>query len=464
MKSPLVKLTTIVLLLLLLGVSAQSQEVKLTLDDCIEIALKNRASIIAARGAEDLARANQRWAIGSFLPRISASYYYSKTKTTDIEPDQVVPYVVDSFVNVAVVGADTARDLVYIPAFETVKSADQDRTSKALEVRASMDLFDLANFFNYAGARADRAKAHLDVIESEQNLIYSVKLSYYAYLASVQNVQVQEQAVKRSEEQLKLIQSKYELGSAALSDVLKQKVQFGNDKLALLTAQNLVTSTGSSLAYTIGLDPNQPAEFASDYLMREYQGSLSDALDFTYTHEPSILAAQKGVDASKHALRSRMSEYLPKLQGFGSVSWSDATRGDTLTFDFSSRDATIGFQITLNIFDGFSRERNVTVAKVNRNNSRAALADTRNLVTRDVKTAYSEIEQYKEAKAVAGENVGAAEEDLKITQEKYNLGAATILDLLDAQVSWKQAQVSLISADFDLNLAVAKLENAMGKM
>ena len=157
-----------------------------------------------------------------------------------------MPYVVDSFVNVAVVGADTARDLVYIPAFETVKSADQDRTSKALEVRASMDLFDLANFFNYAGARADRAKAHLDVIESEQNLIYSVKLSYYAYLASVQNVQVQEQAVKRSEEQLKLIQSKYELGSAALSDVLKQKVQFGNDKLALLTAQNLVTSTGSS--------------------------------------------------------------------------------------------------------------------------------------------------------------------------------------------------------------------------
>ncbi len=46
------------------------------------------------------------------------------------------------------------------------------------------------------------------------------------------------------------------------------------------------------------------------------------------------------------------------------------------------------------------------------------------------------------------ENVDAATEDLKITQEKYNLGAATILDLLNAQVSLKQAQVSMIQARF----------------
>ena len=60
--------------------------------------------------------------------------------------------------------------------------------------------------------------------------------------------------------------------------------------------------------------------------------------------------------------------------------------------------------------------------------------------------------------------MAAAEEDLKITQEKYNLGAATILDLLDAQVSLKEAQVALIQVDFGLNLAIAQLENAMGKM
>jgi outer membrane protein len=428
-----VRTATVVLGILLSGVATSSRAAVLTLDDCIETALKNRTSIIAARGAERLAKADQTWALGAFLPTVSASYAYSRTKTTHIESS-------------------------------TGSEPDQDGTSKGAELRASMSLFDLSNFFNYAGAHADRLRAHLDVIESEQNLILSVKVSYYAYLAAVENVAVQEQAVKRSEEQLKLIQSKFDLGSAALSDVLKQKVQFGKDKLALLTAQNVAISSKGSLAYTIGIDPNSDVEYSTEVRIREYEGGLDAAMKFAWEREPSILAAQKGVTSSKHAVSSRLSEYLPKLSGSFSLSTSDGTRGDTATYDFSSRDRTYGFQVSWNIFDGFSRERAVTAAKINRNNALAEMAETRNAVARDVRTTYQEIAQYKEAKVVASENVQAAEEDLKITQEKYNLGAATILDLLDAQHSLKGAQVALIEAGFDLNLAVARLENAMGQM
>jgi outer membrane protein TolC len=70
----------------------------------------------------------------------------------------------------------------------------------------------------------------------------------------------------------------------------------------------------------------------------------------------------------------------------------------------------------------------------------------------------------KQQRTVAEETVASATEDIKITQEKYNLGAATILDLLDAQVSLKRAEVSLISVDFDLNRAIASLEKSMGKL
>jgi outer membrane protein len=292
----------------------------------------------------------------------------------------------------------------------------------------------------------------------------SVKASYYYYLAAVENVSVQQEAVKRSEEQLKLIQSKYDLGSAALSDVLKQKVQFGNDKLTLLGAENLVTTTRADLAYTVGVDPNSDVEFSTEYSVREYQGTLDDAIAFGLDNEPGLLAAQKEVASAKHAVRSRFAEYLPKLSASVSLGMSDGTKGDTVIYNFSSKSASYGIQISYNIFDGFLRERNLSQAKVYRNNAMAQLVDLKNLVSRDIKTAYLEIEKLKEQKNVAGDNVEAANEDLKITQEKYNLGAATILDLLVAQVSLKTAQVSLISADFDLNLAIAKLENAMGKM
>jgi outer membrane protein TolC len=457
----MVKVLVATLLVPLVTTTALSKE--LTLDDCIELALKNRASIIAARGAETLAKWNQRTALGAFLPRVDASYSYYNSKETDIKYDEPAGYV--WFVDTLIINSESYEVIGARPTrIEEMEGEDQDRTSKSFEVQGSMTLVDFSNWFNYIGARADRAKARLDVIGSEQDLIYGVKASYYAYLATVENVAVQEQAVERSKEQLKLIESKFELGSAAKSDVLKQKVRYGNDKLSLLTGQNAVVTTKANLAYTIGVDPGGDVEFSTDYSVREFHGTLQEAMGFGLEHEPGLLAAQKEVNAAKHAVRSRWSEYLPKLNGFASVGWSDGTRGDTVIFNFSSRSTTYGFQITYNIFDGFWRERNVSQAKIYRNNAMAGLADTRNLVSREIKTAYLDIERLKEQKKVAQENVDAAEEDLKITQEKYNLGAATILDLLDAQVSLKEAQVSLIRADFDLNLAIAKLKHAMGKM
>ena len=245
---------------------------------------------------------------------------------------------------------------------------------------------------------------------------------------------------------------------------MTQKVLFGNERLALLRANNIVVTSKALLSYTIGLNPNQQVEFSSGYTTVEYEGSLDDAVTYGLAHEPGYLAAQKGVDAARHAVRSGYASYIPSVGGFASYQISDGSSGDTALFNFSSKTTSYGIGVNWTIFDGFSREARVTSAKVSLNNARAGLADIRNLLVQEIKSAYFEAEQQTLAKEVAGENVEAANENLKITQEKYNLGAATILDLLNAQVSLKDAQVALIRADFDLNLAISKLENAMGKM
>ncbi len=450
-------------------VSAQ----QLTLDECIELALQNRYSIIAARGSEAMASADKRAALGAFLPQVNASYSYSESKSRDVTSEVEVPQV-EGFYTERMIYTDVRTgevDTFYLPrdsisGYTIIEQDlnDQDRTSKRLSFDASMSLFRLSNFFSYASARAEHAQARLDVIASEQDLIYSVKAVYYAYLASVENLEVQQDAVKRSEEQLKLIQSKFDLGSASKSDLLKQKVQYGNDQLNLLTAENSVITARAQLAYTIGIDPASDVDFSTEYRQRELDTSLDQAIAFGMEHQPSLLSAEKYVDATRHSVRARWAEYLPSLTGFANLGYSSGTRGDTVTFDFSETSTTIGFQVSWNIFDGFGRERSLSYAKVARNNARAQLSDMRNLVSRDINTAYLEIQQLEKKQQVSSENVEASQEDLRITQERYNLGAATILDLLDAQVSLRQAQVANIQADFDLNLAIAKLENAMGKM
>ncbi len=444
----------------------------LTLDDCIELALKNRATIISAIGREQAASADKRSALGAFLPRISASYTYQKSKETDVTYDKqnfdITPgdtYLVnatDTFLNPVILTIEGQPTMVPT-GIEEASSPDQDRTSKSLTGQARMD-FSISQIYNYSATSAGHAAAKLSVLASEQDLIYSVKISYFAYLATVENLATQEDAVKRADEQLKLIQSRYDLGSASKSDLLKQKVQFGNDRLALLKAKNSVTTAKARIAYTVGVDPRKDWEISRDYERRQWDGSVDEAIDFGLSHKPSLLASEKGLAASKYGYRATKWSYLPSLSAWASITRSEGTRGDTVTFEQSSQSRSLGLQVNWNIFDGFGRQNSIAKAKIRYNDNMAGLSDAKNLAVSNIKTAYHDIEQLEEQKTVSGENVDAATEDLRITQEKYNLGAATILDLLDAQVSLKKAEVSLIQAEFDLNLAVAKLENAMGKM
>ncbi len=397
---------------------------ELTLDDCIDLAMKNRAVIIQSQGAEKLAAAGKRSALGAFLPNLSASYGYADNLNSSAKGDELA--------------AKFAWNVTPIPSY-----------------------------FEYRAAAADLAAARLDVIGSEQDLILAVKLAYFNYLAAVQNVTVNDQALKRAEEQLKLIQSRFDLGSASLSDVLKQKVEYGNVKLTLLKAQNLVTTTQAKLAYTIGIDPRQEQAFSSTFAPRTYDGAMDDAVAFALEHKPELLSAQKSLESAGYTVKSTMTTYFPELSfslNAGRSWFSDKNFGAFGGDNDISNEGSVGYGLTWNIFDGFSREARVASAKVSRNNQRAGLADLRNRIVFDVKTAFTDIQQFRDQHSVAQENVTASEEDLKITQEKYNLGAATILDLLNAQVSLRQAQVDLIQADFDLNLAISRLENAMGKM
>jgi outer membrane protein len=437
------------------GFGAASRAKDLTLDDCIDLALKNRASIIAARGSAELAKANERSALGAFLPQANASWKTLKTQDR----------------------SGHLKGVYQVPSGDTtieVDLANSTSTTTSLNAGATWEFALPDAFFAYKASRSDRLGRQLDVIGSEQDLILAVKQAYYAYLAALQNQTVSEEAVKRSAEQLKLIQSRFELGSAALSDVLKQKVQSGNDQLGLLQAKNTVTNSRASLAYTVGLDPMQDQTFSTEYTVRQYDGTLEDAVKFGLEHKPSLLSQQKAIESANTRLLSARSDYLPKVSptasfGYSRVKQPGSFRLDSVTTLYGTNTTrgttlTYGLGLSWNIFDGFLRERNVVAAKIARNDAKAALADQRNLVASEIKTDYLNIQQLKEQKNVSQANVDAATEDLKITQEKYNLGAATILDLLNAQVSLRQAQVSLIQADFDLNLAVSNLENAMGKM
>lgn len=408
----------------------------LSLDDCITEALKNHPDVVRARGQVKRADGVLWQSFGAFLPNISAGGSVTQINS---EP-----------------GVRVIQDQLYQTSGIT-KNYD-------LGLSAGLTVFDGGqNIFNYLGARADKSYYKYLSEQTEQNLILTVKTTYYSYLASERTKEIREEAVKRGEEQLKLAQSKFDVGSASKSDVLKAKVQYGNDKLSLLEAENAVSINRANLAYLIGIDVNSDIEFSRETPKRDYSGSENEALKFGLSNHPGLLSTESNLSAARYGVKSIWGRYAPSVSVRVSRGWSNEYWG--MVNDFSDDDArwTISTSLDFTIFDSFSRRAAMASAKATLNDARVAYHYQRNSVANEIKKAYLDMNKAFEALKLADENESAATEDMALVQEKYNLGAATILELLDAQVSLITAQNSKIQAEFDLNLAIARLENAMGK-
>jgi len=416
------------LLLLSLTVSAET----LTLDQCIELALQNHPNVISSRGNVKTANAGVWNAAGKFLPSVSVG--------GDVRESHGWLFDRDSTVNFKTFGK-----------------------SYSLGASARWTLFNGGqNIFNYLGAKANKAYSQYMSEMTQQDLILEVKRQYFNYLAAIQTKEMREESVKHGEEGLKLAESKFEVGSASKSDVLKAKVQYGLDKISFIDAENAIENTRSYLTWLIGLDINSNADFSPDYSTKEYNGGVNDALNSGLSSYPGLLAAKNSLIQAKHNVKSAWGKFLPSItvswnKSFDNDKWSEAK-------EFNKYDGswTIGTTISLPIFENFSRKYALSSAKASLNNARASFYYEKNNVTRQIEEAFRNMTRAKEMLAVAGETEASAREDMSLTQEKYNLGAATILELLDSRVSLIRAQNDKIQSEFDYNISVATLENAMG--
>nr|MBN2277063.1 TolC family protein [candidate division Zixibacteria bacterium] len=453
---------TLLVISIIMLISGSALAEILTLDDCIELALKKNQDVIRARNMVKSADGNVWNAFGSFLPSISASASAQQTRSDR--------YIVTDSGHAIYIPSEHENDTLVIPPDTLLLMPYQSEVemggvskSYSLGASASLTVFNGGqNIFNYLGSRSDKEYYKYQAEASEQNLIYNVKAYYFNYLKALDSRKINDEAVKRGEEQLKLAQSRFDVGAASKSDVLKAKVQYGNDKLALISAENDVKIAHANLTYLIGLNVNTDVDFATDYESREYNNSELDALKFGMANYPGLNASKSNLTSAKYAVWSAYGRYLPTLSVSVGRSWSNSRFSEVTKFRSEDAHWTIQTSLSVPIFSNFSRKRDVTSAKASFNNARADYFYAENSVALNIKEAYLIINKAKEALKVAGENVAAAEEDMSLVQEKYNLGAATILELMDAQVSLITAQNSKVEAEFDYNLAVARLENAMG--
>lgn len=435
-------LSGIFVLTLIVSGTAAAQEAPasggLTLDECIKIALKENPTVIAAQHSYTAAKGEVYRAWGGLLPSVNLGLDMSFFKSG-------FPRI-----NQATGQFQQARwSLTYRPS-----------------VSLNQTLFNGgANYYNVAW-RADEKEAAYQALQStRQQMVLSVKENYFALLKAKMLLDIQKDAVKRGEEQLKVAQTRYDLGSASLSDVLKAKVLYGNDQLALVSAENSYELAKANLNFILNRDVNTPVEIEEKLPDVQNPYTLEQALAQAKISHPGLRQARADYSASRAQVGIARAAYVPEVSWGLTRSWSvpDTRVERLLKFDQVYGTWSVFISANFPLFNGFNREATFLASRVNSDTKKENLARTENQVALEVKQAFLGIAESQKKLQVSEENEKSSQEDLNLAKEKYNLGAATILEVLDAEVNFKTVQSNRVQALFDYHLAIANLEKAMGR-
>jgi len=425
-------------LLIIFGISSEIKAETYTLDQCIDIALKNNYGVIAAENSYDDARIGVYSAWGSLFPSISISSGANRSWAgfTFSEPNTGI---------------------------EVSGGVTTNRYTGSLNFSNTFAGLGLYNYASIKKSRSDKASSFYNYVKSQKDLVFDVKRGYYDLIKARMLLDVAKEAVRRGEERLRAVQSRYDLGSASMSDVLKAKVQYGNDRLDLVSKTNDYKLAQANLAYTMGIDVNREFEVDEDISERDINISFESAFKEALSKNPEYKKARFDLASARSTNTMALSRFLPSLTLGLSHSTSVDEFSDLTGFQRDNASYFLYASLNFNIFNGLSDYANLRSAKYAVSTSEEYFKNTKNSVALEIKRSFLDLERAREARKLAEESVAAAQEDLNLVKEKYNLGAATILEVLDAEVSFKQAQTSHVEVLFDYNLAVSQLEKALGR-
>jgi outer membrane protein len=414
------------------GLGAQERAV--TLADAIRLSERVQPSVVRAAGDIETAAAQRRSAWGSYLPTLSAS---SSASTFASEG----PSRVD-------------------PVTGQLLSGNTSNRSLNTSLFASVDLFTgFRRGAEMSAARANQSAAEATFVDARFQQALTTTNQFLDALAAQQLARVRETSVRRAEEQLKTSIAKLQAGSATRSDSLRSRVTLGNAQLDLIRAQTDLATAEAGLARLIGESGRVKARDDSAFYRVIEMPDTAALRTEAEAKSPRIQSASAIADAARAGLRASRASYWPSLSLSANTAWNASRSND---YDLlNQRQLSLGLRWS--IFDGFSRELAVAERAASLDVADATAADERRAVGAELTTRLAELAAARTQIEITLTSVVAAEEDLRVQQERYRLGASTIVDLLTSQEALNQAEVDVVVARFDYLRAKASLEALIGR-
>ena len=413
----------------------------LTLREAVDLALERNPQALIARARTDALKGRIKEVRAQALPSINL--YGSGLRWRD-----------PSFLNISSfdkIPAEFRNALVVIPAnlFDYHVAISQPLYTSG-KVGTALRLASLES----QGVDVDR-----DRVEQEVRL--RVIQAFYDLLLAQQRLQVVSETVRQRERHLEMARTRFAAGVATEVDVLRSQVSVANAQPDLIRADNAVRQARSVLNNLLVRPLDFPTETLGELTFQpEAKADLSEAVRQAYQYRPELQRAHINELEAERQEKLANAESRLRLDFDGLYGVSARLPSNLVNHEFNRWIFTVS--VGLPLFDGGRRSGLVQQAIANRKVAELLRVDTENAVRLEAQTALDELQRAEKTVEAAQLNVREAERVLVMMQDNYKYGAATTLDVLDAQTALTTARWTLLQGLYDHTMARAQLRYAMG--
>ena len=339
---------------------------------------------------------------------------------------------------------------------------DTDNSSWSLSAMLSQEILASggSSWLRLSGSRHAREASRYDLDQARLDLTMDVIEAYYGVIESIGLFSTAEKALDRTNEQMRRIQSLYDLGAATNLELIQTEVQQSRDSLSLLQRRQAVANAYALLHQTVGL-VGSTALVNTAAVLHPISVRTATDIDIDLSGNISLAAARERLIEAELSHEAYKRSYWPSLNASGSWNWNN----DELDFDdFTDRDSwNVSLTMSWTLFDGFSRESRIQSSRASVLRQQASFELLDNSLRTAVLTRQNDLISSIETWQLSLELLNQAEEQLRLSMMSYDLGSLSLLDLLDAQSGVSDAEVSLESAITSSLIAEARLFVLLGQ-
>lgn len=412
-----------------------------TLNDCIKIALNQKKTILSASLDVASAEKSAKASLSGVLPVIQIISGASQNRFPERE---TISYDLSTF------------------SGDTLVSNKYDNLSAGVSL----------NQMVYDGGRSrtliQQARTNLDIAHLNKrlikiNVIQKVIQSYYNLLQAQKLYNVSEKNLEMSMDQVSFVEKQFELGVVKKTDLLKANVAYGQARVESLNKKVTYENSRRVLFNDMGLqDFGQKVTAMDKEWITPKIPSKTEVLKSLKENNPSIAISKKQIKVQDLSIKLAKGLRMPFINS--SVNYSANGENSEKLISSLQDDWSLGLNLSFSfpIYSGNSLLMQQQQASINKQRSEYAYITLLNDLRVQAELIREILTNYVEIIPINQEIVISAEEDLKLVTERYSLGSATILEVLDAQVSLMRSKSSLINTIHDARIQEASLNALLG--